>query len=57
MVLILDGNSEHELRVKENNFKFITAVDLNKCLKQIDLPISLHTCEPISELLSNVSIT
>ena len=30
--------------------KFASAVDLTKCLEQIKLPISLHTCAAISEL-------
>ena len=29
--------------------------DLNKCLKQIKLPISLHRCTPISQLLFSIS--
>ena len=37
----------------QDNFKFATAVDLNKCLKQI---ISLFTCAPISELPSYTMI-
>ena len=39
----------------QNHFKFLHGVDLNKCLTQIKLPISLHTCAPTSELLSNIS--
>ena len=31
----------------EINFRFATALDLNKCLKQIKLTISLHACAPI----------
>ena len=38
-----------------NLFKFATYVDLNKCLKQIKLPISLRTCAPITELPSGKS--
>ena len=30
--------------------KFKTAVDLNKCLNHIKLPISLHTYMPISSV-------
>jgi len=42
--------------MNENNFKFVTAVDLNKGLTQIKVPIALYTCgAPISELSSNVS--
>ena len=46
-------------RVKEVPFfdvKFVTAVDLNKCLKQIKLPISIHTCANISKLPSDKNI-
>ena len=32
------------------HFKFETAVDLNKCLKQIELPNSLQACAPNSNL-------
>ena len=32
---------------------FVTDVYLNRCLEQIELPMSLHTCAPVSELLSN----
>ena len=34
-----------------NNFKLVTVVDQNKCLKQIKLKILLHACAPIFELL------
>ena len=37
------------------DLKFETAVDLNKCLKQIKLPISTYSCAPISELPSDKS--
>ena len=30
--------------------KIVSAVDLNKCLKRLKIPISPHTCAPISEL-------
>ena len=46
MVLILDNNSENLEHVGkkqvmfENDFKFSTVVDFNKCLVQIKLPIS-----------------
>ena len=33
-----------------NKSKFDAAVDLNKCLKQIKLIITLYICAPISEL-------
>ena len=36
-------------------FKFATSFDRNKCLKKIEIPISLHTCVPISELPSDIS--
>ena len=36
---------------------FVTSLDLNKCLKEIILPISLDTCAPISELPSYISTT
>ena len=32
----------------------VTAMDLNKCLKQIKLPKSLHTCASLSELPSTI---
>ena len=31
----------------KNKFNFATTVDVNKCLTQIRLPISLYTCAPI----------
>ena len=36
--------------------KFDTAVDVdvNKCLKQIKSPVSVHTCSKCSELPSNI---
>ena len=36
------------------SIRFATALDPNKCLKQIKLPISLHTCVPISKLPSTI---
>ena len=39
----------------ENHFKFVTAVDKNKCLLQVKLPISLHTYISNYELPSNIS--
>ena len=38
-------------------FKFTTAFDLNKYLKHIKWPISLHTCTHISELPSTMKYT
>ena len=38
---------EEKVLLKENNIKFATAVDQNKCLEKIKFPISLHTCAPI----------
>ena len=35
--------------------RFVTVVDLNKYLKQIEWQSSLLTCTPISELLFNIS--
>ena len=46
-------------RMKDRFFReknrFVTALDLIKCLKQIKLQILLLTCSPISELTSNIS--
>ena len=39
----------------ENNIKFTTAVDLIKCLEQIELSSALYTCVPISEYPSKIS--
>ena len=50
MELIID-NSKHV----ENDFRFATAVDPNKCLKKIKLPISLYKCARMSWLPSNIS--
>ena len=41
LVLILVGSLEHLAHVRK---KFATAVDLNKCLDQIKLPMLLKTC-------------
>ena len=58
MVLILFGYTEHvaRVRIKKGNldFKFPTAVNINKCLTQIKLPSSFYLCVPISELPSHV---
>ena len=54
--LNLDGNLETERTCEgkqlfhEIKMKFSTVVYLNKCLKQIKLPIPLHMCTPIPEL-------
>ena len=58
-ILVLDGNADHVAHVWRESvffiFIFAIAVDLNKCLKQVKLPISLYTCTHISELPSNLS--
>ena len=41
--------------LKKYIFKFVNAVDLNKCLKKINLPIFLYNCAPISELPCNIN--
>ena len=46
-----EGNTDQV----ENNFKFATASDLNKCLDQVKLPISLNTCTPMTELPTSIS--
>ena len=51
MVHILDGNPEDVEHVVENRSilkksQFVTALDLNKCLRQIKTPTSLHACAP-----------
>ena len=47
MVIIEDGNKEHEKEreksFQKQDFKSTTGVDMNKCHKQIKLPISLCT--------------
>ena len=45
---VCDGNFENDL-------KFALAVDLNKRPVQINLPVKLYTCAPLSELPSDVS--
>ena len=42
---------EKEVRKK---IRFVTALSLNKCLKQIKLPRWLYSCTPISDLPSNI---
>ena len=39
----------------DKNIRFLTALDLIKCLKQIKHQRWVLTCEPISGLLSNIS--
>ena len=53
MLLILDSDSElgKQLFIK-NNFKLLWI--RKKCLKQINLPISLYTSASISELPTNL---
>ena len=41
--------------ISEEKCQIVTVPDLNKCLKQIKLPISLYTCAPISVLPSDLS--
>ena len=36
-------------------FRFLNALDLNKCLKQIKEPRSLHTYAPNAELPTNIN--
>ena len=53
--------TQNTLRVKENmgykkiNFKYVYAVDIKKCLKQLKLSVSICTSAPISELPFNLS--
>ena len=57
MVLGEYGNLEYVAYMKRKTdifvekVQFAAAVDLNKCLTQIKLPISRYMCAPISELL------
>ena len=54
MVIILEGNVAQEMHFFSEDFlKLATVVDVNKCLAQIELPLSLFTCAPISELPFN----
>ena len=46
---------ERKREFVEKYFKFATAVDLNKCFKQINSPNSLYICALILELPSNTS--
>ena len=62
MVLVLDGNLGHiahaELKkvfLEEKKDRFVTALDLIKCLKQIKQQRLLPTCAPMSELQYNIS--
>ena len=52
MVLILDGSSESF--VMDIYFKPTTAIDVNKCLKQIKLPNFLHMYARYPRLPSNI---
>ena len=61
-VLILDGNSEDDAHALwkicifgEQKIRFVTDLDLIKCLEQIKYQRLLRTCASISELLSNIS--
>ena len=44
-ILELDGNSEHVASVWRK-INFATVLDVNKCPKQIDMPISRYMCTP-----------
>ena len=48
--------AHNKLRICEGNkiFQFESAVDVNKCLKQIELTNSQHTCALHSKLPSNI---
>ena len=58
MVPILDGNSERMYEnmgvFLEKKNRFVTALDLIKCLNQMNSQILLLTCAPISELPSDI---
>ena len=55
MVLMSDGSTEHADRqqVFVYQFQFDTAVDVNKCLKQVKLSNSLYTSASLYELQSD----
>ena len=62
ILLILDGNSEHVAHALrkiglfgEKKHRFVTSLDLIKCLKRNKQQKWLLTCAPISELPSNLS--
>ena len=58
MELILDGNSKHVVGKRDlpkEKIRFVTTLDLNKCLKKIKKPRILKKSLPISELPSNIS--
>ena len=40
---------------EKKTFRIAAALDLNKCLKQVKLLISLHMFAPLSELTSNIN--
>ena len=48
MVLILDGSSAYvaNVRIKQKKNIDDCALDVNQCLKQIKLPVSVHKCAP-----------
>ena len=46
---------KRKLDVSEIELRFATYIAINKCFEQIELPISFHTCAPISELPYNRS--
>ena len=41
----------------ENNFKCVTGVDGNECLKRVELPIIRNTCASLEALTSNKGTT
>ena len=41
----------------ENNFKCVTGVDGNECLKRVELPIIRNTCASLDALTSNKGTT
>ena len=62
MVLTLDGNSEHVAHAwkkwvfpKRHKIRFVTTLNLIKCLKHIKKQRLRLTCAPISDLPSNIS--
>ena len=50
----LRTSAREQVFIENLNFKCTTAIGLNKCLKQIKLPIPLYTCD-ISKVPSNIS--
>ena len=49
MVLIMNCR-----KAEQKYFKFATAININKCLKQINLPISHHTCASFTYHTSDI---